>query len=689
MNRKPPSENLEYFGAANLPEEGKFALTLCVDREELELLMSAAIEYCYRHIGDFDSRTYLPLLQAVNYLNNPAANPCLDNESGGCLEYPAYASFIKYYPDNPWDADNSPAPGYLLPAWNRWGSIESILPDFIDDFIGHQIEQFTGYKTNDALCWITSLLSFNWLSWLESGYFYPAIEIEVTGKGEMNIAFLSFPLGSRAIVQVDEAPNMLDFLTAGVINPDAKIVDTARDVLSFPPEATPESRINVVIEEEGDHVVYVWFSPVVDFEISEDVLGFGGGIRSVELCGGLRPRGTPPPPPPPDLEGVEELRPEFNFSTDCGLEYRLRDQNDNIVQDWQAVPGWQENAALCFGGNNMSLTVDDICEAIVCGGNELARQLLRGVRDNLAPGGSIEIGNDGEVIVKAPGAPPNDETTTSDEEANSGGSTAVRLGINTIWSNLNSWYNAGVTAADAKSRLKLIYTLFSEGADNLVDSYYGARGAALPYPTSFASTLDGYVYCKGNYKPTIAEWIYEVHTANQQAVAATLVNALTQEQLQAWYNQGKNIPNTDYITYSCVPVDTEIFTLDAAYLQSATNKLGTAVHKTNHLIELKASGKVLHPTDGSYQDFFYHVAANGTRTFLGTSGSFGTIQFNSPFGNPTLAKVPFKSSGEYKVSMLVTVASAASFSRRITAANMIAGSTGFVVTLKDLGEVLG
>jgi hypothetical protein len=687
MTRKPPSQPLEFFGSPNLPEMGKFSLTLCVTREELELLMSAAMEYCYRNIGEFDSKTYLPLLQAVNYLQNPSANPCLDIEGGGCLEFPAYASFIKYYPDNPFDSDDSPAPGYLLPAWQVWGNIETILPDFIDDFINHNINQFTGYRDNDAICWISSLLSFNWLSWLESGYFYPAVEIEVSGKGQANIAFLSFPLGSRAIIQVDEPPNMLDFLTGGVLSPAAIVADTARDVLSFPPEGTPEFVVSVEIPEEGDHTIYVWFSPVVDFEISEDILGFGGGIRSVELCGGLRPRNTPPPPPPPDLEGVTELRPEFQFTVDCGLEYQLRNQNGDIVQNWQPVPGWDENAALCFGGG-MTLSIEDICEAIVCGGNELARQLLRGVRDNLAPGGSIEIGNDGEVIVKAPGAPPNDETTTSDEEAASGGSTAVRLGINTIWSNLNSWYGAGVSAADAKTRLKLIYTLFSEGADNLVDAYYGARAASQPYPTSFASTLDGYLYCKGNYKPTIAEWIYEVHTANQQSVAATIVNALTQEQLQLWYNQGKVVPNTDYITYSCVPVDTEIFTMDAAYLQSSTYKTGTVVHKTNHLIELKVSGKVLHPSDGSYQDFFYHVASNGTKTFLGPATSQGTVQFNSPFSNPTTAKVPWKSSGEYKVTMLVTSAAAANFRRAISAANMVAGAAGFTVTLKDLGEVV-
>jgi hypothetical protein len=613
-------------------------------------------------VDQWRQRTITPLIEAL-----ASGTGICGGLDGECLAYPPFAGFISYYPQNPYTQPDLIPEGFEQP------------PFFVNG--KDNAHDLPNYEKGDVI------LDFGSIN-IEPSWDLaktPRIELCLEGSGVVEIHFLNIVQGGAAIVSVDNPVDLGDII-GGIIGDGIDSIDLNQDIVSLPPETAEEIIIEVEIPTEGEHVVYIYFLPTVNDSLIP--LSFGGGIRSIELCGNLRPCGTPPPEPLPPLEGVTELKPEFQFTPDCGLEYRLRDQEDNIVQEWQPVPGWIDNAAACFGGGGMTLSVEDICEAIVCGGNELARQLLRGVQQNLAPGGSIEIGNDGEVIVKAPGAPPNDETTTSDEEAASGGSTAVRLGINTIWSNLSTWYAAGVSAADAKTRLKLIYTLFSEGADNLVDIYYGARAASQPYPASFAATLDGYLYCKGNYKPTIAEWIYEVHTANQQNVASYIVNALTQEQLQIWYNQGKVVPNTDYITYSCVPVDTEVFTMDAAYLQSSTYKTGTVVHKTNHLIELKVSGKVLHPSDGSYQDFFYHVASNGTKTFIGPATSQGTLQFNSPFGNPTTAKVPWKSSGEYKVTMLVTSAAAASFRRAISAANMVAGAAGYTVTLKDLGEVV-
>ena len=365
-------------------------------------------------------RTVTPLIETL-----AQGLGCADERSE-CLSYPAYAGFIKYFPDNPFDNDNSAPPGYLLPAWWRWGKIESILPDYIDDFINHQIEQFTGYKNNDAICWISSLLSNNWLAWLNNGYVYPAIEIEVTGSGTANITLLSFPLGGRAIIEVDEAPNPVDILTGGVFDPDSFIVDTARDVISFPPEEYPINVIPIEIHEDGDHTIYILFLPVVNPSLSEELIGFGGGIRGVELCGGLRPRNTPEPEPLPPLEGVTELKPIFKFTPDCGLEVRLVDQNGDIVEDYKPVEGWLDNAADCFGGGEMA-TKAEITEAVVDAFEIGAARFLSGQAGNLI--GGVCIDEDGNITVDSGGG--DDPSTAFDDAkaAKMGGAEYLAEGI--------------------------------------------------------------------------------------------------------------------------------------------------------------------------------------------------------------------------------------------------------------------
>src|SRR5262249_4320189 len=154
------------------------------------------------------------------------------------------------------------------------------------------------------------------------------------------------------------------------------------------------------IATEGEHIVYIYFLPNVNDSLVP--LAFGGGIREISLCGNLRPCGMPPPAELPPLEGVTELRPEFQFTPDCGLEYRLRDQEDNIVQEWQTVPGWIENFADCVGGT-MSIDYDAWKqaqkEAIYEAANDIAKQIVSGRTTN------ISVGSDGTVSDPTEGVP--------------------------------------------------------------------------------------------------------------------------------------------------------------------------------------------------------------------------------------------------------------------------------------------
>jgi hypothetical protein len=672
----------------DIPDTGRFLLPVCITRDELIALVSAVERYM-RFTGIWDVEALWPILQAIEYIGRPEMALCFNGAYNGydCLEFPAFASFVDYFPDNPYIDDEPLPPGYLMQGWWRWGAIQTPFGDYVDGIINDAVEWFSQYQATDAICWIGSLLSLNIPAWLGSGYVYPAVEVHCTGKGIIEVALLSVPFGGRAILELDQAPNPVDILLSGVIDPAAFIIDTHRDITSVPFEKNPVIRFQVPVETDGDHTLYIMFLPTINFSISDDAIGFGGGIRSIELCGGLRPAGAPEPPPPPPLEGVEELRPEFQFSADCGFEYRLRNQNDEIVQDWTPVAGWDTNAALCFGSGDMA-TKQDIKEALIEWTKDTALKIVSGATSG------FEIDEDGNVIIGGEdgedGLPEDDPATEVDETAaaRSGGATAVRIGINSIWSNLNAWYGASVALAEAQNRLKLIYNLEPTASDALVSEYWSARQQAQPYVSSFASTLDSYLYCKANNPQVLAEWIYEVHTTNQQFLASKLVPALTQAQMDDWFTQGMEVPSTDYQAYSCVPIDPEQWILDAAYLQTSAYKTGASIGKINHRILIEVSGKVNHPSDGSYQDFFYHVAANGTKTYVGAATSFGTLQFNDNLSNPPQNKNPWKASGVYAVTMETTSAQAYRFRRAISAANMAAGTTGFTIKLTDLGEVI-
>lgn len=292
------------------------------------------------------NRTVSPLIEAL-----ANGNGCPeDTAEYDCLEFPAFASFIEFVPDNPFNPDEPIPDNYLTHAWWKWGRLETELPDWIDNPIADAIEALTQYQENDALTWLGSMPYNGIGEIIDNAFPFPYIKVHVTGSGAIRLNCLSFPLGGRIFAEVDEIPNVIDILSSSFLDPDSRVIDTDRDFTTFPMEQWPLISIKLDVVGEGDHIVYVMMFPKV--EAGVDFFGFGGGLRSVELCNGLRPINTPEPPPPPLLEGITELKPEFQLTVDCGLEYRLRDQDNNIVQDWTSVAGWADYAAACFTGED-------------------------------------------------------------------------------------------------------------------------------------------------------------------------------------------------------------------------------------------------------------------------------------------------------------------------------------------------
>lgn len=201
---------------------------------------------------------------------------------GDCIEYSPSSPFIFYHPDNPF-VNGDYADGWYNEAWFQFQDFFSLFPDWAETWIGGQAAYLLGYEPTDVLCNIAALGYVSWQAFFNAGGVFPKIQIKFSGTGHINLTLLSFPMGGKAVIELDEEPNILDILTGGVLDPNAFMVELNRDIVSFPPDEYPIVQIPLDVTTEGEHTLYINFIPIVNDEAI--FLGFGGGIRSVEMCG--------------------------------------------------------------------------------------------------------------------------------------------------------------------------------------------------------------------------------------------------------------------------------------------------------------------------------------------------------------------------------------------------------------------
>lgn len=612
-------------------------------------------------VEQWRNRTVTPLIEAL-----ATGTGLCDGLDGECLAYPPFASFISYSPQNPYTEPDLVPDGYTQPPFYVNGKDNAhTLPN---------------YERGDVIVDFGSI-SFDTGFGLENS---PQIQLCLEGSGVVELKLLSIVQGGVVVVTVDNPPDILDII-GGVINEDLLIVDTNQDIVSIPPETAIEIIQEVEIETEGEHIVYITFLPIIDDSLIP--LRFGGGLRSVSLCGNLRPCGMPEEPPPPPLEGVTELRPEFQFTADCGMEYRLRDQNNEIVQDWTPVQGWSDNADLCFGVGGGMATVEEICEGVSCAIEKAAVAIIQGYKAGAI--NDVNIGYDGSTTVTPPGQAPDDTTTSSDEEERAGGATGVRNGYQTLVKQLDTFITQGLTAAVMAVYLEEFFEFDDvatlEATIQIYVNWRATPNAAYTIPSSMAEK----VYCRGLNKQVLNTWAFNSTNATLDDFFIQMTNALSMNQFNYWFNQGKLVPSTDYVEYACTKFDTETIEFKQADgdFAGGAYKTGSVVNKNNHRVLLEASGKIIDTVNGGYQDFFWKVAADGTKTLIGTATSGGTAQVTSNWSWPTAAEVPFRSDGIYKVTR-ETVASGATFLsiRRKMGSPEVGGQ--FTLKITDLGEII-
>lgn len=627
------------------------------------------------------TRTLTPLIEAL-----ATGNGCPEDVSEfDCIEYPAYASFIEFVPDNPYDP-NAPIPNnYLTHAWWRWGKLDTVLPDWIDNPIADFIEDLTQYQENDAITWLGSL-PYNGLGEIiDNAFPFPYAKIHVTGKGSIRLNVLSFPFGGRIFAEVDEIPNIIDILTSSFLDPDSRVIDTDRDVTTFPMEQWPLIGVKLEIPEEGDHIVYVMLMPKI--EAGVDFFGFGGGLRSVELCNGLRPINIPPPEPPPLLEGVEELKPEFQFTAECGLEYRLRDQEDNIVQDWQVVAGWDENFAACVTGGLEMPTVEEICEGMLCAMEKGASRFLSGVAGNTQ--GGVTINPDGTIVVGGGDLPTDDPATewSETEAAIMGAAINISKALEVLFDKIDNFYgptNGDPVLSDATATLyiSLYFPVDATAMATAIADYYLYRETQARLLFDTTEAMQNVLYCQGADLQGWNKWLidYSGYASGKLEVMSNITNALAQKFWEDYYTDGLELPSTQYLDAPCVPIKEQ--TLEDLLFAVAQN---TTILKANHRMLMIVDGYAT-DTDGDIQDWFwYNPFAAGSNVF-----TVPTFTHAAGANTPSQTEVPYNDEHHYEYTIdLANLTQFMAITLNKHADMLSAGlvyTEPFTITLKDLGQ---
>lgn len=202
-----------------------------------------------------------------NFMKGLICAPVMQEE-GDCANYLPYAPFAEYSPQNPYNEPDLTPPDYLMPPFMR--------------NTGFEYPELFGYKASDVF------VPFGAVNIAPENVFmlnYPQIKISVRGSGQIELDLLSVQAGGFAVIKVGSPPNILDILQELIIETGVIIIDLENDSASIPPESdiviAEEINIEAAVNETTD--VYVVFIPKLNDSLN--ALGFGGGIRSIGLCG--------------------------------------------------------------------------------------------------------------------------------------------------------------------------------------------------------------------------------------------------------------------------------------------------------------------------------------------------------------------------------------------------------------------
>lgn len=208
------------------------------------------------------SRVWTRIIDAANDRMN-AGERCQDETN--CNIIPLQSERITWYPESPYAPGEEVPPGYIFHPWTV------VTPGTLSGVIG---EFGLGYRSGDVYTDLTKLPPGDWSEILEGNYLgLPYLRVnDLNGEGTVKVEFLNIPQGGRALLAVDGVVNIFTW----------QIAELNKDAIP-PGETQTPFTVEVEVHGLGVHYVDVVILPTVD--VSPIPVFFGGGFRSIQICG--------------------------------------------------------------------------------------------------------------------------------------------------------------------------------------------------------------------------------------------------------------------------------------------------------------------------------------------------------------------------------------------------------------------
>jgi hypothetical protein len=187
-------------------------------------------------------------------------------DSDGCFLYLPAGPQITYAPNDPFRTPDLTPPGYFAPPWYRFvsGSLLGARPgDVMTDLTKLPIQQNLFDLIRDGV----PRFRFSWVN-------------QQDVDAVVRLYLLAIPQGGQALITVDgdaSTAQFIDLLSIGVLDID---LQNLLGLLSVEP--IQERIVEIVVRGQGAHFIDVSMLPNVSTQV---IVGFGGGLRKIALCG--------------------------------------------------------------------------------------------------------------------------------------------------------------------------------------------------------------------------------------------------------------------------------------------------------------------------------------------------------------------------------------------------------------------
>ncbi|MGB7342477.1 MAG: hypothetical protein WBC91_26500 [Phototrophicaceae bacterium] len=414
----------------------------------------------------------------------------------------------------------------------------------------------------------------------------PQIQIGIRGAAEVEFKFLQYPLGGAVVVSVNNPPDIGDIIGGIVGGNGVNIIDLELDITAIPPETDIllESDLTITQEENEESIIYLTFIPVLDDSLIP--LRYGGGIRAIEICG-----------------SAEVYNPITN-----------ENYNPNQYQEGLIVT-----------------TYEELCAAVSCGMLDVFARALNGSSGNTLS--QITLDENGLPVIT--GSASGGALSTDARRNRMALCEIIESRLEEYIVDYNDFY-----LGSSPEQLQIMETfltskyMMTANVTQAVANYNDHILATNPAPNPNLDGLDRIFYCEGIIKQKVSAWIIDDLQADK-VLRLSMIDALSQDQLDSWFAEGTNTISDDYINSACFIFEPFTITVDAQDFIDKGNNLAfdtASLVKPNRIYNVKISGQFTNGTiifDGMFNKTGAVIQYAPLR-FADSNGNAGTVPKTQP-----------------------------------------------------------